>query len=135
MVSIDGRYLGNLRCEATHVPSKSKIVTDAPKDNMGKGELFSPTDLVGAALGTCILTILGIVAQRRGVDLGPAHFSVEKHMASSPLRRIARLPVTVHLPAKLDAETRKILEQAAHTCPVHASLHPEIEAPISFVYE
>ncbi len=135
MVTIDGRYLGTLRCEATHGPSKSQLTTDAPKDNMGKGEQFSPTDLVATALGTCIVTTMGIVAQRRGIDMGEARFHVEKHMITEPVRRIGRLPVTITLPARLDAETRTILERAAGGCPVHKSLHPDIDAPIRFVYE
>jgi len=134
MVSIEGRYLGDLRCEATHGPSSSKLLTDAPADNMGKGEAFSPTDLVATALGTCIVTTMAIVAARRGIDFTKARFTVEKHIATDPVRRIGRLPVTIHLPASLDAETRTILERAAYTCPVHKSLHPDVAAPISFVY-
>jgi putative redox protein len=134
MVAIEGRYVGELRCEATHEPSASTLTTDAPSDNMGKGEAFSPTDLVATALGTCIVTIIAIVAQRRGLDITGTSFGVEKHMATSPTRRIGRLPVTVRLPAKLSAEDRTILEHAAHTCPVHKSLHPDIDAPISFIY-
>ena len=135
MVVVEGRYLGDLRCEATHGPSGAKIVTDAPADNMGRGEMFSPTDLVGTALGTCILTTMAIVGARRGIDLSSATFRVEKHMATDPVRRIGRLPVTIRLPASLDAESRTILERAAYTCPVHKSLHPDVAAPISFVYE
>ena len=135
MVKIEGRYLGALRCQATHGPSGAKLMTDAPVDNHGKGETFSPTDLVATALGTCIVTILGIVAQGRGLDIGEARFTVEKHMAAHPQRRIASLPVTIHLPASLDDAARKLLEHAAHTCPVHKSLHPDVLAPISLVYE
>jgi len=135
MVVVEGRYLGDLRCEATHGPSGAKIVTDAPADNMGRGEMFSPTELVGTALGTCIVTTMAIVAARRGIDLSTATFRVEKHMVADPVRRIGRLPVTIRLPASLDAESRTILERAAHTCPVHKSLHPDVAAPISFLYE
>jgi putative redox protein len=135
MVVVEGRYLGDLRVEAVHGPSGSRIVTDAPKDNMGKGELFSPTDLVGTAMGTCILTTMAIVAQRRGIDFSSARFRVEKHMVKDPVRRIGSLPITIRLPASYDAETRTILERAAHSCPVHRSLHPDVSAPISFVYE
>lgn len=135
MVSIEGRYLGGLRCEATHKPSGRTLTTDAPVDNMGKGETFSPTDLVATALGTCIVTIIAIVAERHGLDVTGATFRVEKHMAASPTRRIGRLPVTVRLPATLSAESRKLLEQAAHTCPVHKSLHPDVDASINFLYE
>ena len=134
MVTIEGRYVGGLRCEATHGPSGSKILTDAPVDNMGKGEAFSPTDLVATALGTCIVTTMAIVAERRGIDFAGASFLVEKHMATDPVRRIGRLPVTIRLPASLDPETRTILERAAYTCPVHKSLHPDVAAPISFQY-
>ena len=101
---------------------------------MGRGESFSPTDLVATALGTCILTILGILAQRRGLDLSGATFSVEKHMATEPVRRIGRLDVVVNLPAALAPDDRAALERAAFTCPVHRSLHPDVEAPIRFVY-
>lgn len=135
MVVVEGRYLGNLRCEATHGPSGAKIVTDAPADNMGRGESFSPTDLVGTALGTCIVTTMAIVATRRGIDFSKATFRVEKHMVTDPVRRIGRLPVTIRMPASIDAESRTVLERAAYTCPVHKSLHPDVAATISFVYE
>ncbi len=135
MVVVDGRYLGELRCESTHGPSGAKLTTDAPADNMGRGEMFSPTDLVGTALGTCILTTIAIVAQRRGIDVGAMRFRVEKHMATDPGRRIARLPITVWLPASLDSAQRQIVERTAYTCPVHKALHPDIAAPITFVYE
>jgi putative redox protein len=135
MVEITGRYDGGLRCTTTHGPSGTQMIVDAPTDNLGRGESFSPTDLVATALGTCIVMTMAIVAQRRGIDLAAARFKVEKHMATDPVRRIARLPVTVFLPASLDAETRTVLERAARTCPVHKSLHADVEAPISFVYE
>ncbi len=135
MVVVEGRYLGDLRCEATHGPSGAGVVTDAPADNMGRGESFSPTDLVATALGTCIVTTMAIVAKRRGVDFSAATFRVEKHMATDPVRRIGRLPVTIRMAAAIDAETRTVLERAAYTCPVHKSLHPDVAAPISFVYE
>ena len=135
MVVVEGRYLGELRCEARHGPSGAAIATDAPADNMGKGESFSPTDLVGTALGTCILTTMAIVAERRGIDMTGATFRVEKHMATDPHRRIARLPVTIRLSAKLPTDDRAILERAAHTCPVHRSLGPDLAAPMTFVYE
>lgn len=135
MVLVEGRYAGDLRCEATHGPSGASLLTDAPADNMGRGESFSPTDLVGTALGTCIVTTMAIVAKRRGIDFSGVRFRVEKHMVTEPARRIGRLPVTVHLPAKLTAEERIILERAAHTCPVSRSLHPDVEATIGFVYE
>lgn len=135
MVVVEGRYLGDLRTEARHGPSGASVVTDAPADNMGRGEAFSPTDLVATALGTCVLTTMAIVAKRRGIDFSEATFRIEKHMATDPVRRIGRLPLTIRMPAAIDAESRTILERAAHTCPVHKSLHPDVEAPISFVYE
>jgi putative redox protein len=135
MVVITGRYTGDLRCEAVHGPSGNTLVTDAPVDNMGRGEAFSPTDLVATALGTCIVTTMAIFAQRRGIDFSSATFSVEKHMALEPVRRIGRLPVVIRMSATISAEHRVLLERAAHTCPVHKSLHPDIEAPITFAYE
>lgn len=135
MVEVTGTYEGDLRCAAVHGPSRSELRTDAPADNMGRGETFSPTDLVATALGTCIVTTIAIVARRRGFDVSAARFRVEKHMATDPVRRIGRLPVTVVLPASLSGEERTICERAARTCPVHRSLHPDVEAPITFVYE
>lgn len=135
-VEIDIAYQGGLRCEATHGPSRSTVVTDAPVDNQGKGEAFSPTDLVATALGTCMMTIMGIVAERNGWDLTGMTTHVTKEMAAAPLRRIAKLLVTISIPDKIaqtltDADRHK-LEVAAHTCPVHQSLHPDVEAPVTF---
>lgn len=135
MVVINGSYAQNLRCEAIHGPSGTTLVTDAPADNMGRGESFSPTDLVATALGTCIVTTMAILATRRGIDFSSATFTVEKHMAVDPVRRIGRLPVTIRMSATISGENRTLLERAAHTCPVHKSLHPDVDAPISFVYE
>ena len=135
MVVIDGSYAGSLRCEAVHAESGTRLLTDAPKDNEGLGASFSPTDLVATALGTCVLSTIAIVARRRGIDVGTMRFRVEKHMATDPVRRIGRLPLTVWLPASLSAEQRLIVERAAHTCPVHRSLGADVERPIEFVYE
>jgi putative redox protein len=131
MVEIQADYQGHLRCAARH-PSGSALLTDAPRDNMGKGEAFSPTDLVATALGTCILTTMGIVAQRRDLDISGARITVQKEMTSTPTRRIASLAVEIHMPRRLDDEDRQRLENAAHACPVHASLHPDVKAPIVF---
>ena len=137
-VEIDVVYEGQLHCSATHGPSGRTLTTDAPKDNMGKGESFSPTDLVATALGTCLVTIMGIVAQRNNLDLTGTRVRVLKEMAQAPLRRIASLQVTITVPAErakcLSAEDRQKMEKAALTCPVHASLHPEIAAPVEFLY-
>jgi putative redox protein len=135
MVKMSVVYQGQLHCELTHGPSGSKLETDAPKDNQGKGERFSPTDLVGAALASCILTTLAIVAERDGVILQGATAEVGKEMIKEPTRRIGALPVTVTLPASIPSEYRQKLEHAAHACPVHKSLHPEIKLPIEFIYQ
>jgi putative redox protein len=133
MVTVTARYQGDLLCTATHGPSGATIRTDAPKDNEGQGRHFSPTDLVGTAMGTCMLTIMGIVARRIGIAIEGATATVQKHMSASP-RRIGRLPVEIRVPGRLTAEQRKKLEAAALGCPVHKSLHPDIEAPVTFVY-
>lgn len=131
-VEISLAYQGELRCEAVHGPSGVRLHTDAPVDNHGRGESFSPTDLVATGLGACILTILGIQADKHGLDLSGARVTVEKHMSTDMPRRIARLPVRVVVPFSFDERVRTVLERAAHTCPVHQSLHPEIEKPIDF---
>jgi putative redox protein len=132
MVTTTIAYQGDLHCEATHSPSGGVIATDAPLDNQGKGEAFSPTDLVGAALGSCMLTVMGIFARNHGIEMTGASASVEKEMATSGTRRIARLTVVIAMPSGIGAEDRKRLENAAYTCPVHKSLHPDIDMPIIF---
>ena len=135
MVEITGTYGGDLRCTATHGPSGAQLDTDAPVDNEGRGEAFSPTDLVATALGSCIMTIIGIVARRRGLAIEGARFHVSKEMVADPDRRIGRLATKVWLPASLEEQDRKVLERAARACPVHKSLRPEVDAPVEFVYE
>ncbi|MCC7193150.1 MAG: OsmC family protein [Phycisphaeraceae bacterium] len=138
-VEIDGIYEGQLHCRAIHGPSGSAIVTDAPTDNGGKGASFSPTDLVATALGTCILTTMGILAQRHGWDIEGTRVHVIKEMVTQPLRRIGALRTVVTFradkAAKLGAEQRQRLEAAGLHCPVHQSLHPDVQAPITFSYE
>ena len=131
---MSGVYLGELHCELTHGPSGNKIQTDAPKDNMGRGEAFSPTDLVGAALGSCILTTMAIVATRDKVELKGSSFKVQKEMATSTPRRIASLNAQFKLPKSIPEDYKKKLENVAHTCPVHRSLHPDIQMNMSFEY-
>jgi putative redox protein len=131
-VEISIVYQGELRCEVTHGPSRVQLHTDAPVDNHGRGESFSPTDLVATALGACILTILGIQADKHSIDLNGARVTVQKHMSAGLPRRISRLPVKVVVPAVVDERMRTVLERAAHTCPVHQSLHADIEKPIEF---
>jgi putative redox protein len=131
MVSIDGTYTGDLHCTATHGPSGLQLTTDAPEDNRGRGASFSPTDLVATGLGTCVATILGIQAEEHGLDLDGMEVHIEKEMASNP-RRIDTIRVEVAMPVALDERTRTRLEKAARHCPVHHSLHPEVDAPITF---
>ena len=133
-VEINVTYEGSLRCEATHAPSGNSFLTDAPVDNQGKGESFSPTDLVATGLATCVLTTIALVAGRRGVDLGKMSARVLKEMHPDPPRRIGKLLLTVTMPPGIPEEDRKVYDRTAHTCPVHRSLHPDIEAPIEFVY-
>jgi putative redox protein len=133
MVKMSAQYTGQKHCVLKHEPSSSEIETDAPKDNQGRGERFSPTDLMGAALASCILTTMAIVAERDGISIDGATAEVTKEMIATP-RRIGALPVSITMSAKLSDETRKKLENAAHHCPVHKSLHPDVNAPISFKY-
>ncbi len=133
MVLSTATYEGEKHCSVVHAPSSSTIETDAPLDNNGKGQRFSPTDLVAAALGSCILTVMSILAERDGVDMKGATATVEKIMNTSP-RRIASLAVTVTMPRGIDPSFRTKLENAANTCPVHKSLHPDISAPIVFIW-
>lgn len=131
MVHMTIDYQGQLRCQATHGPSGSRIETDAPADNHGKAERFSPTDLVGVALASCIATTLGIVAQGKGWDLKGLRIEVDKEMSAAPPRRIARLPAVVWMPVALSTEDRQLVEATARTCPVHRSLAPDVEAPVT----
>jgi len=130
MVQIQFRYQGDLRCEAQHAPSKVTLLTDAPVDNQGRGESFSPTDLVATALGSCMLITMGIVAKRHGWNLIGATAEVEKAMVSEPTRRIGSLTVVLRIPGAFDERARTTLERAALTCPVHKSLHPDVAIPI-----
>lgn len=133
-ISITIDYQGALRCSATHGPSGSTLSTDAPVDNNGKGESFSPTDLVATALAACMATVIGIKAAQKGYDIPGMKVSVEKHMSTDSPRRIARLPVTIQIPLPPDHPGRRVLEAAALGCPVHHSVHPEIEKPVTFVW-
>ena len=132
MPTIRETYLGDLRVECEHVASGTKIITDAPVDNQGKGEAFSPTDLCAAALGACALTIMGIYARNHGLDITGATTEVTKHMSASP-RRIGKVEVIFNMPAKGYSDKEKqALENAAHTCPVHLSLHEATEQVFTF---
>ena len=133
MSTATARYVGHLRTEATHTASGNTILTDAPVDNHGRGEAFSPTDLVSSALGACMMTIMGIVAERHNLDLTGVTYEITKHMAADP-RRIAQVDVRFQMPATLSARERSLLENAARTCPVALSLNPEIRQQVQFLY-
>src|ERR1700709_2025588 len=115
MVAIELEYQGDLHCKAVHGPSGTALSTDAPKDNQGRGESFSPTDLVATALGSCILTVMGIMARSLGVGIAGTTATVEKEMANAPVRMIQRLAVKIHVPHPISEEHRQRLETAAHT--------------------
>ena len=132
MVEINIVYQGELRCAATHQPSGTQIFTDAPKDNHGKGESFSPTDLVATALGACMLTIMGIAAKNMNIDLTGTKVKVVKEMVAQPTRRIGKLTVVIDVPLKLNDEQKEKLMTAAKSCPVCHSLHPDVQKPLEF---
>ena len=132
MVEIDVVYEGDLHTQCHHGPSGAEVATDAPVDNEGLGQSFSPTDLVATALGGCMLTIMGIVARRHAWPLEGARAHVEKHMVADPARRIGRLVLRFDMPPGLPPESRGVLERAAESCPVRYSLHPDLEADLTF---
>ena len=134
MVQIDITYNGDLHCTLTHRPSQKQISTDAPVDNGGKGASFSPTDLVASALGSCMLTIMSMVAARHQIDLRGTRVEVIKEMIQEPIRRVGKLTVLFEMPKGIQEKDRKLLERAALTCPVHQSLHPDIQIPVKFNY-
>ena len=134
MVAIQFEYQGDLHCQAVHTPSATELTTDAPKDNQGRGESFSPTDLVATALGTCMLTVMGIMARTLNLNIAGTTATVEKEMTVTPPRRIASLAVKIHVPHSLTSEDKLKFERAVHTCPVHKSLHPDIQTPIQFTW-
>lgn len=124
-------YNGDLRTTCEHIRSGQTYITDAPVDNNGKGEAFSPTDTVATGLANCMLTTMGIKARDLGVDLVGSVAEVTKHMAANP-RRIVKIEVKMELPSDVSEKNKKILEHTANTCPVHYSLHPDIERVINF---
>ncbi|WP_243472505.1 OsmC family protein [Winogradskyella sp. MH6] len=127
-------YLGNLRAESVHVKSGNSYITDAPTDNNGKGEAFSPTDTVATGLASCMLTVMGIKAREMNVDMSGTTAEVTKTMASNP-RRISKIEVVLNFPFEADNKTKKVLEHIANTCPVNQSLHPDIERDITFNWQ
>ena len=126
-------YLGNLRTESVHIPTNEKIVTDAPTDNNGKGEAFSPTDLVASSLSSCILTVIGIVSKKIKYDLTNTKSSVKKIMGDKP-RRIVEIAVKIKFSQSTDSKTKSIIEKTALNCPVAKSLHPDIKQNVSFIW-
>ena len=133
-VLISTVYLGDLRTSAVHGPSGTTLFTDAPVDNQGKGESFSPTDLVATATATCVMTIMGIQAKGLGLDLRGLRIEVAKHMTAQPPRRIAKLALRIDMPAGIAADLRPRLVRAAEACPVKQSLHPDVEVTMDWTW-
>ena len=126
-------YKNNLRTEAQHIASGQKIITDAPLDNNGKGEAFSPTDLVATALASCMITIMAIAAEKNGINISETSASVKKIMGTNP-RTISDIVIEIKMSKDLALKDRKRLEKAALACPVHKSLHPDMKKEITFSY-
>ena len=126
-------YSGSLRTISTHLDSGSKIITDAPKDNHGLGEKFSPTDMICSALSSCILTIMAIAVEKNDIDIKNTQAIVKKTMGNNP-RRIAKIEIDIKFPKEYDVKTKTILERAAYNCPVHHSLSESVEKKINFIY-
>ena len=135
MVEIDVVYEGGLHTHCLHGPSQAEVATDAPRDNHGRGESFSPTDLATTALASCMLTVMGIKAQEHDWKIDGMRASCEKHMTADPVRRIGRIVVRFSLASDLSREATKVLERTARTCPVAMSLNPDIELDVDFDWE
>ena len=133
MVEISTAYEGELRTACVHAPSGTQLHTDAPVDNRGRGESFSPTDLLATALASCMVTTMGIRAEDEGWPFASTRARVEKHMAAGP-RRVVKLVVELEMPAALGEAARPILEEIAWSCPVKQSIHPDIELDVRFAY-
>lgn len=135
MVEIKIDYQGDLHCRAVHGPSGTVLETDAPVDNNGRGESFSPTDLVATALGVCMTTVMGIVAKRKEIDLEGMQVTVRKHMSTDTPRRISKLEVDLDIPLPPDHPERRLLESTGNGCPVHHSLHPDVEVVLNWRWQ
>jgi putative redox protein len=133
MITIETTYDGELRTRSRHVRSGTTIQTDAPPDNEGKGEYFSPTDLLSASLGTCMITVMGIAARKHKIDLSSARIEIEKIMHPAP-RKVAEIRVKIFMNNTFSEKEKTILETAGRTCPVALSLHPELRQVIDFIY-
>jgi putative redox protein len=134
-VSTSVAYVGGLNCEVTHGPSGTTFRTDAPTDNQGKGAYISPTDLAGASMASCMMTIMAIQAESLGLDLTGSHIEVTKAMHTGPERRIRELAVTFNLRGVTEEKHRLQLQRAAKTCPVHRSFHPDVSIPLTWNFE
>jgi uncharacterized OsmC-like protein len=135
MIEIRINYEGELRCSALHVPSGNTLVTDAPVDNNGRGVAFSPTDLVATALGSCMATVMGIVAQRKQCDLAGLRIVVQKEMSHDTPRRIVSLPVAITMPIRENHPVAALLQAAVLSCPVHHSIHPDISVDVTWDWQ
>ena len=134
-VTIDIDYEGGLHTTAKHGPSGDCVSTDAPVDNNGKGEAFSPTDLASASLGCCMLTVMGIKAEQKGIDMAGARAQVRKHMSTDTPRRIAKLEVDITMPLPEDHPHKELLVATGNACPVKKSLHPDIEVIVNWAWK
>ncbi len=135
MVEIKLTYEGDLHCSAVHLPSGNTLVTDAPLDNNGRGEAFSPTDLLATALGACMATVIGIVAKRKELAVEGMAIAVRKFMSDDQPRRIKRLELDLQIPLPGSHPDRKVLESAARGCPVHHSIHPDIDVVMNWIWQ
>ena len=133
MHQIEITYTNNLRTQSNHLQSGNKIITDAPVDNHGNGEAFSPTDLAVTALGSCLLTIMGIAAKTHGINIDQSIARVTKFMSKNP-RKIGKIIIDIDIPYELSTKEKRLLNQAAKACPVHHSLHPDIEKEINITF-
>jgi uncharacterized OsmC-like protein len=133
MVKIQVNYIGEKHCELVHEPSGARLQTDAPKDNQGRGQAFSPTDLVASALASCVLTTVAIQAEKEGWILGECFASVEKNMSAAP-RRVESLVLKIRFTGKLVESQRQKIKEWAHGCPVARSLHPDVKQIIEMEF-
>jgi putative redox protein len=135
MATAETIYTGELRTEATHISSGNKLITDAPTDNQGKGEYFSPTDLVATALGSCMVTIMGIAARGHGFNIDGTKLVITKVMTSEAPRRIAEIVIDITFPAgNYSDHQKKILDHCVKTCPVALSLHPDVKQTVTLIF-
>ncbi|MEI6682037.1 MAG: OsmC family protein [Bacteroidota bacterium] len=135
MATVETYYIGELRTEATHLRSGNKLITDAPVDNQGKGEYFSPTDLVATALGSCMITVMGIAARTHKFDIDGSRLVITKIMTSEAPRRIGEIVVEITFPEiEYSDQQKKILDYVVKTCPVALSLHPDIKQTVSLIF-